>query len=634
MSAMLLLAEEPEGFVMDTIHLDEITTYGDYRKYQPGAKIVTLSGEFMESTQEGGIDQLLGRYMPIYVKSDAGGLSTIHIRGTGANHTTINFGGLNINSLTLGQSNLSAVSAFLFDHLELQYGSSSALNGSGAIGGTIYLGQYNHWTNGVRLNVKMTQGAFGEQLYGTKIFLGNGKFESVTRLYRYQKENDFPFKNPYTGNVENRTPINDTQHGAAINNKGFLQEFNYKFSPNSFFRSSIWADDNQYQIQPNMPTNLIFVEGEEMHNQNLRAWAEYKNENRATKYSIGAGYVHDFQQYNNIKDQKIITDRVVAEAALKQTLFRKIDFKLGAKYSYIIPNVYAYSSTIIDNEQQMAIYLSILYQPVSALSIAINLRQQFVTNFKAPFTPAVGAEYNLISNKKNKLDVTTNLSKSYRVPTFNDRFWVKQGNPNLKAETGLNLETGMNYCFSSNNKILNLSLNLFYLDVDNWIEWRNQGVWIAQNVKRVISKGIEFHADYRFDFKRIQSQLLFNYTLNTVRQADITETSQISSQQLIYSPMNMGTISYKAEYEQLGVVINGAYTGERYTDYNGSKLSPYFLTNLNLFYQLPVCEQQFKFSFSINNLFNIQYQNEKYYAMPGINWRISISTTLKHQSIK
>ena len=632
-SALLLLAEEPEGLVMDTIHLDEITTYGDYIKYQPGAKIVTLSGELMETTQEGGLDQLLSRFIPVYIKSDAGGLSTIHIRGTGASHTTINFGGININSLTLGQSNLSSISSFLFDQLELQYGSSSALNGSGAIGGTIYLGQYNHWTNGARLNAKMTQGAFGEQLYGTKIFLGNGKFESVTRLYYYQKENNFPFKNPYTGNVENREPIDDIQHGAAIKTKGLLQEFNYLFSPNAYLKSSVWFDDNWYQIQPNMQSNLTYTSAEEMHNQNIRTWAEYKNENHDLKYTIGAGYVHDFQQYNNIADQKIITDRVVAEAAIKQTVFKKIDSKLGAKYRYIVPDVYAYSDSLIDHEQQMALYLSVLFQPIQPLRIALNLRQQFITNFDAPFTPSLGAEYLLSSNEMKKISVTANFSKSYRVPTFNDRYWVKQGNPNLKAETGLNLETGLNYCITKTGHVINMSVNLFYLDVDNWIEWRNQGVWIAQNVKRVISKGVEFHFDDHFEILGAQSELTLNYTMNIVRQADSGQTLEANSKQLIYTPMNMGNISYLANYHKFGILLNGTYTGERYSDYLGSKLKAYFLTNCGAFYRLPIKEQEFKLSFTLNNLFNVNYQNEKYYAMPGINWQFSISTTLKHQSL-
>ena len=99
------------------------------------------------------------QFTPIYLKANAGGLSTIRIRGTAADHTSVNFGGININSLTLGQSDFSRIPVYLFDGIDLQYGSSSAVNGSGAIGGSVYLGLSSEWTDGSRVKATVSEGS-------------------------------------------------------------------------------------------------------------------------------------------------------------------------------------------------------------------------------------------------------------------------------------------------------------------------------------------------------------------------------------------------------------------------------------------------------------------------------------------
>jgi vitamin B12 transporter len=251
----------------------------------------------------------LRRFTPVYIKSDAGGLSTIHFRGTSASHTSINFGGINLNSLTLGQSNLSNIPMFLFDGVSVQYGSSSTINGSGAIGGAVYLTLSEEWTDGLKVMAKTSVGSFGEFLAGGKVYLGNGKWESVTRAYWYQKENDFPFNNYYTGNVENPGPIRDIQHGASVENKAVLQELNYKFSKKQFFKSSVWVGSNWYQVQPNMQSNYHFTGTQVISDENIRIWADYTNNENIVNFKGGAGFVHDMQVYDNNQNQQIGANR-------------------------------------------------------------------------------------------------------------------------------------------------------------------------------------------------------------------------------------------------------------------------------------------------------------------------------------
>ena len=95
--------------IRDTVQIEEVTATVILNKYQSGAKIGRIAGEQLHLTQDGGLDRVLLRFTPIYVKANAGGLSTIRLRGTSPNHTSINFGGINLNSLTLGHSNMSNI---------------------------------------------------------------------------------------------------------------------------------------------------------------------------------------------------------------------------------------------------------------------------------------------------------------------------------------------------------------------------------------------------------------------------------------------------------------------------------------------------------------------------------------------
>ena len=183
-----VLANTDVSAVMDSITLDDVTVVSDYRKFQAGAKIDRIRSEKLQHMPEAGLDQALMRLSPIYVKGNAGGLATIRFRGTAANHTAIKMGGLNINSLTLGHANASNIPTYLFDDIHLQYGGASAINGSGSIGGTVYLEQKSMWTNGQRMNFSSTVGSFGEQFYGSKIYLGNGHWESVTKAYLFRRK--------------------------------------------------------------------------------------------------------------------------------------------------------------------------------------------------------------------------------------------------------------------------------------------------------------------------------------------------------------------------------------------------------------------------------------------------------------
>lgn len=618
---------------LDTVHIEEVVSYGTLKKYQSGAKIEKIPEKQFDISKDGNLQHLLSRSLPISFKTDAGGLSTIRVRGTSPDHTSINFGGININSLTLGHSNVSNVPMFLFDEIGVQFGSSSSVNGSGSIGGAIHLGLKNNWTDGFKAELRIANGSFGEQLYGTKLFLGNGKFESVTRAYLYSKANDFSFLNPNYRDFENQIfEIEDKQRNANIENIGLLQQLNYKWTKNEFFTFNVWLERDWHLVQQKMQTNLFNPEKrEEYNNDHVRIWAAYKNRKKPFKYEISGGYVYDNATHNDNSTDTIQTDRIIGEVFIEHDIKSNISYKVGAKATRIHPKVYAYAETL-DHEDRIDFYASYFHQFSSKFTTTINLRQGFVTDFDVPFTPSLGLKYMVLSKEKYILNLTANIAKSYRVPTFNDRFWVPGGNPDLDPEKGMNYELGTKWSYCDGETSGNVKVNVFFMNVDDWILWKNGGsFWYAENVQNVESKGIEVMTDWNYKLfgLPVNSGVNYAYT-STERVSSLNETNAIN-RQLEYVPLHSGNFFTTTTYRKIDFTIDGSYTDKQFTDEEDKNvLDSFFLLNLAVAYKIPINKKnEITINGMVNNVLDTDYQANWEYAMPGINYRLSLTYNFK-----
>lgn len=522
---------------------------------------------------------------------------------------------------------------YLFDNVGVQFGSASSVNGSGSIGGAIHLGLLNNWTNGFNAEFRAASGSFGEQLYGTKLYLGDGKFEAVTRAYYYTKKNDFAFTNPYYRDFENGVfEIEDTQHNADIENMGLLQEINYKFAENEFFIFNFWLENDWHLVQQNMPTNLNNPEKrEEYKDNNIRIWAGYKNGKNPLKFEINGGYVLDNSSYNSNALDTIKTQRLIGEAFIEHDFAPNTSYKLGAKITRIVPTVYAYSKTV-DYENRVDFYASYYKRFFNKLTATVNLRQGFVTNFDVPFTPSLGLNYLVLSKEKYVLSFTGNIARSYRVPTFNDRFWVPGGNPDLNPEKGINYELGTKWSFCKGNTSGNIRLNTFLMSVDDWILWKNGGAyWYAENVQKVESKGIELMMDWNYKLFGLNTKSGLNYSYTSAQRVKSENNTSALKRQLEYVPLHSGNLFVTSNYRNFDFTIDASYTDKQYTDEEDKNiLDAYFLLNAGLSYKWEITNSnKIRINGTIYNVLNTDYQASWGYAMPGIAYQISLTYNFK-----
>lgn len=613
----------------DTILIQEVVTVGELKKYQSGAKIEKIPANWMEVANDGNLEQLLSRMLPIPLKSNAGSLSTIRLRGSSPDHTSINFGGINISSLTLGQANASNVPVYLFDDVSVQFGSSNTGSESGSIGGAVFLGVQNNWTDGFKAEARVSQGSFGEQLYGTKLFIGNGKFEAVTRVYYYYKTNDFEFTNLAFRDFENHvSEKEDRQHNANIENYGLLQELNYRFAERNFLTVKVWLENDWHYIQQTMHMNLYNPGYKETYeDNNLRVWADYKNNEHRLKYQFGAGYVYDSSLNNDDGADTIQTQRIIGEASAEYEFSKKSWLKFGTTATRIFPKVYTYSVDL-KYEDRIDFVAAFHQQFFNKLTATLNLRKGFVTGFDVPFTPAFGLDYLALSKEKYILNVLGNVAKSYRVPTFNDRFWEPGGNPNMLPEKGMSYELGSKLSFCDENFSGNIRLNTFFMDVDNWILWRNGGSeWYADNIQRVKSKGIELMTDWTYKIGKLKTISGMNYTFTSAQRVESEIRTNALFRQLEYVPLHSGNVFTNSSVGKWDFSIDGNFAAQQYTNEEEVDILPaYFLLNLNVAYKIKInYSNHLRISGALNNLLDVDYQSSFGYAMPGISYRLSVT---------
>ncbi len=602
------------------IQLEEVEIIGRLsERFLAGSKVQTLNSQALKQYASSNLADLLQAESAIYIKTYGNGqLGSVAFRGTGASHTALLWQGININSPTLGQSDLGTLPVFATDQVRLQFGAASALYGSDAVGGSILL-EENTPKSPFSIEAYTEIGSFGRSAGGTQIGYQTGKFSGKTKLYYFEIENDFP----YTDSRNQR----QIQNNAKVQNYGFLQQLNYQFSAQSTLSLNAWYSHNDRQIQP--------VEGntqarERLLDENIRIVGDYSLQKSWGNLSIKGAYIQDEQIYQSNGESQVNAQKYAAILAYEHQLGDKVHLRAGANWYH----TRAQSSNLQENPQENrpSAFASLRHQINPLFALSLNVQQTWVDGFQVPFVPSLGAEYLLWKAPNHTLTFKALAAKSYRVPTFNDRFWQPGGNPNLLPESGWNAEGGMTYQFENNGFFLESELTYYRLWVDDWILWQpdGSGIWSPDNVRKVNGQGVELGFKMGFNTPKWRWQAGGNYAFT---QSLLKTEGIYQNNQLPYTPLHRFNLYTHSTYAGFSGRINLQYTALRYETLDNieglvTSIPGFMLANLTLGKSIQVKTHFFGLDLSLNNLFNTDYQNYIFRAMPGRNYQIRLSYQL------
>lgn len=597
----------------DTVALAEVAVYAPaLDRFAQGQKLVSFEKKDLEAYAARSLGDLLQEKSPVFVRQyGAGMLASPSFRGTSAGHTAVFWNGLPINSISLGQSDLSILPIQAIDQAEVHFGSSGALFGNEAIGGSVHLGTKAQFGQGFKGRLSQTFGSFG--LSNATISGGfSGKnFSTQTKLYRQFARNDFPFRDlskPSTPEVK--------AENAQTEQMGLVQDLAWNLSEKSQLKASLWWNRADRQIQPVMGS----VTRDVQQDQSLRAVLDYFRFGKGLIWNVKAGWVADQLIFNGSENR---TRQFLLATDWDIQKIENWTFKVGARGTFAQGDLSTYSAT----DQRVELFQSANWEANERLSFSANLRQLAYQNQLEPFLPGVGMDFLILEKGSHQFLLKTSAGKGLKVPTLNDRFWVPGGNPDLLPEKSMNGEIGLHWTRKGNFS-WEQSLTYYRMQVDNWIIWLPQGAtWSPQNIREVQNQGMEYQGKvtWKTGFWNWEARgsLTFSQAL------DLTSDAQ-NPQQLPYTPKHQANGSLETERNGFSINLSTFYVGPRSIGTGNARvLGGYQLWNARLsFSQLRWKKLQLPISFQVLNLLDRDYQVLYLRAMPGRSYQFNLTLLL------
>jgi vitamin B12 transporter len=556
-----------------------------------------------------------------------GGVATASFRGTGSSHTAVLWNGVNISSPLLGLTDLSQVPMSFADDAVVQAGGASSIYGNGSIGGTIQLNNKARFGDGLKIVTQLSGGSFGTYFQNGEIKWSNKKFITSTKAFVSVANNDFEFIN------RSNFPVSvDKRTHNAMQQVGVLQQNYWKISHQHLINAKFWYQDNEYQVPAlSSDSKPSLANQKDVFYRALVGW-NFDSPNFEVSYQ--AAFINHELLY---ADPAI---NLVSKSNFRTAIQNaEINFLAMKKASATAGINYTWEEGITDNFGQLApmrnriaLFSAYKWQPNVAWELASSFREEWVDGNANPIAPAITVKYKL----PNGTSFYGSTSNNYRIPTFNDLFWIGAGgqsNPVLKTETSHSTEIGFAFLaksISSNSK-LEFKGAVYTNSVNDWIQWSpNNALWSPKNLKKVWSRGVEVQGQLQQSFNEINASFSFQYTFTKATNEDLYNSvnSNELHKQLFYTPMHEGSATVRVSAYGYSFTFNSSYTGSQFTDGDNNIFfanKEYLISNVWLNKTLSFHHFTGSVMAEVNNAFNIEYLSRPGYPMPGINYKFGIT---------
>ena len=537
----------------------------------------------------------------VYFKENGNGMvSSPSFRGTNASQTAVIWNGININSQTTGQTDFNNVGLGGINDITVKSGGGSNFYGSGAIGGSIHLEHNFTFNKKETFSLGSSIGSYDNFIQRGNVTIANTNYYVNGFIKHQDSDNDYPFLGT-----------------DLINENGQFENFSiglntaYKISQKDVLKLYFSYLTNNRNL-----SRTLFVSNksrlEDITNRLLLAWNR-KEEN--TNFNLRLARLHEeYKYFENRLKKDLFSGSEVSNYTGNADVDFKIDTKLNIKLAVDGNLIFAEGDNITKkNRRNIAGITSLSFTPTKKLNFTITGRKEYTNTYKVPVIGSLDVNYEII----DWYTIGINGSKNYRIPTFNDLYWVGQGNPDLVPETSY--QANFNHFFRHKNNSLQIAG--FYIDTNDMIKWApgNGGVWLPDNIAHVINYGVEANLKTSFKYRKHNINISGNYVY-------VKSIDQETDKQLIYVPIHKasGTISYNLK--KLTIFYENIFTDDVFTNgVNTKNLLDYNISNIGANYNFKIQKHILGISAKLNNLLNKEYEVVRTRPMPNRNILISLN---------
>ena len=583
-----------------------VVSDANLKKYSSSQSVLKLNDSIINKN-EGLLTDLLNFNSTLYFKEYGRGmLSTVSFRGTTSSQTAVIWNGININSQMNGSTDFNTISGSDYNSISVKAGGGSILYGSGAIGGTVHLnndlGFYNRFEN----NLKLDYGSFNTIGINYKSNIATEKWSAQIGFSKNSSTNDYKYLNKYTWKGEQRWNQNGQYDVITVS-----ANLGYKLNDTNVFKF--------YSQTSNTDRNTSLVTESEMKSKYVNGFnrnlLEYEGNFGRFTTNLKTAYIFENYQYfaDNSTNQYTYgkTENLITKADLGYQLFKSTQVNGILDYN----RTNGYGTGFGNHVREISSASLLVKQDFSAYwKNEFGIRKEFTNNYESPVLFSLGSSYQF-----NKLyNLKLNVSRNFRIPTFNDLYWETGGNPDLKPESSYQAEIGNVFTF----KNISLTQTFYYIKINDLLQWvpGKNGIWAPQNKDKVNSYGAETLLSWKKQFGKNNFNANASYAY-TVSEDDAT------GNQLFFVPYNKVASSVSYSRNRITAYYQFLYNGFVYTraDNNPDEIiNDYTVSNLGIDYAFKFLNS-FKLGFQVLNIFNENYESLENRPMPGRNFNMYIT---------
>ena len=648
-----------------TVAIREVTVLGHRPMKEIGVQQTKLDSVTLKENVALSLADVLSFNSSIFVKSyGRATLSTVSFRGTSPSHTQVSWNGMKINNPMLGMTDFSMIPSYFIDDASLLAGTSSVNESGGGLGGAVKLSTRPAENRGFGLQFIQGVGSFKTFDEFLRLTYGSERWQVSTRAVYMCSANDYKYRNhdkkeniydEEMNIVGQYFPIERNRSG-AYRDLHILQEVYYNTLRGDRFSLNAWYIGSNRELAM---LTTDYGEGTDFDNrqreQTLRAVLGWDHLRSNWRTGVKAGYIYSWMAYDYKRDpgNGIMTSMTRSRSNIN-TLYLQGDgeYHLSDKWLFTA-NIAAYQHFVLSRDKNIILQqggtgivgydkarvelsgvVSAKYRPIERFGVALTLREEMFGNEFTPLIPALFLDG--VLSKRGSVILKASVSRNYRFPTLNDRYFLPGGNPDLRPESGFTYDAELSFKVGKAERYsLSGSAAWFESYIDDWIQWlpTTKGFFSPRNVKRVHSYGVNLKANLTVDITKDWKLALdgtFAWTPSINIGEKISAGDQSVGKQLPYVPRLTSNVVGRLSYRSWAFLYKWCYYSTRYTmSSNDISLSgtlpPYFMSNISL-------EKSFDFRWAdlslkgtINNLFNEEYLSVLARPMPGINFELFLS---------
>jgi vitamin B12 transporter len=572
-----------------------------------------------------------------------GGMKTVSVRNLGAHHTAVSYDGVTISNTQAGQIDIGQLSLDNVESIGMAIGDDNDM-----------MQTARHYASAGVLFINTERPHFDNKDWGLRFRMKGGSFGLASPMLRYWQKIDDSTAVAIDGTymrADGTYPFTLVNNTVKTKEKRYNSDiYSWQGEANIYHSfidgGKLNVKSYYYYSQRGLPGAVILynnTSNERLWDENFFMQASYsKSMSRQWKLKAHLKYTHTWNKYEDYEPKyeggkQSDIDRqneCYASATVGWLPTEHLSLSWAQDVSF---NVLHNNINDSPNPKRVTLLsaLSARYD-LQRLLIQANLVGTYATEQvrtgngpadRKRLSPSLSVSYRLFDSQA--LYVRAMMKNTFRIPTFNDLYYLRIGNTGLRPEKANEYNVGLTWSGRPFKGIsyLTATVDAYYNNVkDKIVAFPSTYIWKMANFGKVYIHGIDFTLATEVPIiDKVSVVLTGAYSLQ--KAVDKTDkSSQSYGDQLPYTPENSGNISVLIHNPWVNIGYSMLICGKRYSMAQNLKqyeIKSYTEHTLTLQHEFRMKSLTMTLSGSVQNLFDKQYEIIKYYPMPGRNYLIT-----------